>query len=259
MSNPLYSSLSIPSEIKKLPYSEWIKLVTTTQELEELLRTFYGTPKYWVEWAERQTLEKIQRGIVVSSPLAYRVKLLWCGIILLQESKFICDYLENALRHSFIDYAIKNHITYAEIKIRGFDKVNEEYKKTTGSPVNLDLVVESNVASCLTFPQLTGTLVDNWYWISKASTSKKGFRFLFAKNRYCFEKKNFINDMEMIKERRNEVAHSKHLFLREDSEGLYRTANRWLTALGIRLSRKVLDYRTKRPDFLIDLDDVILE
>jgi hypothetical protein len=59
--------------------------------------------------------------------------------------------------------------------------------------------------------------------------------------------------MQHIRRTRNDVAHSRRLFTRDDVVILYKKVDRWVTPLGVDLMEKVEAYRRKRPKFLSEL------
>jgi hypothetical protein len=99
------------------PYSDWMRLTKSYNECEVLGPALSGIPKPWIEWAERiASSHERRRGDAIRSPLKFRMSVLWNGIVLLQEAKFICDTLENALRQLIAVHCQKHAVKWGQIR-----------------------------------------------------------------------------------------------------------------------------------------------
>jgi len=238
------------SSLSESPFSYWLNLTTTRDEFENLRKTLQGIPKFWVEWAEKQVKSREDRGVKIDKPLAYRLSVLWHGIILLQEGKFICDVTENAFRQSFIQHTIDNQIAYADIQFVGWDEVKPRFEKGRGTIV-LSSIPSINFLCLFSFSQLIWTMYNNW---DRTKKEKPGFKNLFLKGSSCKNRNTFIGSANIIKDYRNEIAHSKKLFTPEEIQKLYKNAHIVLKPLDIEIEQRVLSYRGLRPRFLEDLE-----
>lgn len=107
----------------------------SASEFYEVRGILSGTPRTWLEWVDKQVDNYARRGNNVRNPLQYRLSILWNGIILLQESKFIGDMIENALRRSFIDFINIHKLSFADLLVpewntKKFDSILPDYHKS---------------------------------------------------------------------------------------------------------------------------------
>jgi len=237
---------SLPISFQGYPYSVWRSYAKTYNEYMVLLKIFRGVPQNWIEWAERRVLSSEKRGVIIKNPLEYRVSILWNGIISLQESKFICDVLENAFRQSVIEFIITRKIIYDEIEIANWKKFRDKFVFLPNT------VVPSGLILNMTLGELTETMLLNWSSVRRAK-DKPGFSEIFLNNPICLIEHIFRKDMGRIKRYRNLIAHSNKLLNISESQKLFERVNFWLTPLQVDLKQKVLAYRDKRPMFLHDV------
>jgi hypothetical protein len=249
------SLLPFSPNFRDSPYKEWLQLATTEKEYFDLIRSFYGLPKSWIEWAEKQVTANVKRGIRLQNPLAYRLSILWSGIILLQENKFICDTVENAFRQCFTDHVSASQITYHDLlpTIPDGGKLKSKYEFDVGSSIDPTSVVPSDFIFSFTFYQLAETMARNWEYRTKPNARRLCVATLFWNEPRCRDVNLFRKCMKTIREYRNAVAHSKQLFIPSETQKLYEIALIWLEPLGVRLDQKVRAYRSRRPNFLQDL------
>jgi hypothetical protein len=248
MPNPQYSSPSLGLHLSLPFYKDWLQLAQNTKQYFELRKILRGIPQPWIEWAESQVVSYLLRGNEVRNPLEYRLSILWNGIVYLQESKYIGDIIENALRRGFIDYILDKQIDFPALKIPEWNKscLSEKFKIYTKSQA--DFIIEY-----FTFYQLYGTMVENWLLACNSVPLKPGFRILFMKKGYCPDVHLFLRDMKLVKKARNDIAHTRKLFKANEVQDLYRIACKWLEPLDVNITDRILAYRKQRPKFLQDL------
>lgn len=247
MPSPHNFSLLPSSELSSHPYFGWLELTLNTAQFYELRGILSGIPRPWLEWVDKQVDNYSQRGNNVRNPLQYRLSILWNGIILLQESKFIGDMTENALRRSFIDFINIHKLSFSDLLVpewnaKKFDSILADYPKSQSD----------FIAEYFTFYQLYGTFQENWHSPRYNNTIKEGFSNFF-RNKKRLDLPQFQNDMKGIKQIRNDIAHSRRLFSPDEVRNLYMVAHKWLTPLGVNLAERVKGYRQQRPRFLQDL------
>jgi len=255
MVNPWQSSLLYPI-LEKKPYSDWMKLITNETDFQLFIKSIAGIPKPWIEWVETTVKKSIdRRGDIIEKPLAYRIAVLWNGMILLQETKFICDVFENSLRQAVFSYATEKNLRNGDIRTsipdhkKLFIKLgkNDQSNSEDSTPVS-----ELLLLNC-TFYQLTEIIRRNWKKVSSCKTKHKGFTALFWKEQKCRDVNVFSKDMKKIRLTRNEIAHSKKLFHKDETQAIYEIACKWLLPLDVQLKNKILTYRNDRPKFLEQL------
>lgn len=236
------------------PVCEWIRSVTTEQEMTALLLAVQGIPTAWLEWVEERVRSLECRDHEIQSRVAYALSTLWNGVTLLQECKFLFDVLENALRTSFINYVSLNQITYAQLyPPRFLERVRNIHTLIPSDPTS---VIQRGFIFETGFEQLTRTMVLNWKSIpNSAGTSLNGFSSLFWSDVRCRDVNLFQNHMSTIRKARNDVAHSRRLFANSELRELNRLVCIWLKPLSIEIMQKVLAYRHNRPRFLQELDN----
>ena len=253
--NPWNSSLLHNPDLQSSPYSDWLKLATNAEDYIILAKTISGIPKPWIEWVEKQTNDAYKRGVGINKPLTYRMTALWNGIILLQETKFICDVLENSLRQAFFSHASKLSLNYGEIKnsIPNENDLSNQFKNEKKLNIQNDSPITASLLLHFTFYQVTETITRNWKYISSKKINKIGFSKLFWNEPKCRDKNLFQKDMKKIRLTRNNIAHSKTLFKNHEAQYLYEIACTWLSPLSVELKERVLTYRRERPRFLEQL------
>lgn len=201
-------------------------------------------------WVEAQVAERKERGVQIRNPLAYRLSVLLNGIILLQESKFICDAVENALRQSFIEHSALHQLTWNDVRVAEWKRVCRKFQAKQ-KVIDKTKSIDPDFVMCFTFYQLTQTIVYNWKTAS--GRVAPGYRNLFKGVAECGDVNRFEQDMKTLRMARNSIAHSEKLFTPEQTRQLYRKACFWLDPLEVKLSSRVLEYRSKRPRFMNDL------
>lgn len=247
--SPRNSSFIYPNS-KESPYRDWLELAKTEREISWLLEIFRGVPQVWIEWVEKQAEAQVKRGVMIEKALEYRMATLWNGIILLQEGKFICDSVENALRQSFLTHIAINHITYSDLlpSVPNNRDIARTYEARCGD-IAPTALVDLDFILITSFYEITETIARNWKYISKCTSSKLGFNKVFQ-GTYCRDCNNFRRDMRKIRTFRNTIAHSKELLSPQEVQSLYELANRWLVSLGVELNSRIITYRDRRPKFL---------
>ncbi|MBI5353553.1 MAG: hypothetical protein HZB50_13005 [Chloroflexi bacterium] len=243
MPSPHNFSLSSSVDLSSHPYFGWLELTKNSKQFYELRNVLSGMPSHWLEWVDKQIHDYAQRGNLIRDPLQYRLSILWNGIILLQESKFIGDVTENALRRSLIDFMVIQKLTFSDLQIPEWGKKNytslfSGYRKSQSD----------FIAEYFTFYQLYGTFQENW-----AIPQRTGFGVIFNNKKYL-NLAQFKADMKNIKQIRNDIAHSRKLFRPDEVRNLYKVAYKWLIPLSVNLAERVRAYRQQRPNFLQDLD-----
>lgn len=234
------------------PVCDWVQLISTEQEMTDLLFAVQGIPAAWLKWADQQAI-KMHKRRTVHSRVGYALTTLWNGITLLQECKFLADVLENALRVCSIGYISLNRITYDQL----YPKPYLEQIRNLQSKVPADgtSIIQPDFIVSTSFEQLTRTLSLNWEQISSVSEGEHldGFRRLFWDEVHLRDVNLFKSDMGTIRNYRNDIAHSKRLFALSDVNRINRIVCKWLKPLNVELMQKVISYRKNRPRFLQDL------
>lgn len=248
MPNPQLPPLKFPSLFAHPPYKSWFALAQTLDEHVLLIRTFNGIPKEWIEWSEKRVVSATGRGIIVANPLSYRLSVLWNGLILLQESKFLCDSIENALRNVYILHSTEFNFNLLDTIDVLPNKSKWESKISALKP-SMDI---NSLIMDFSFGELTQMFYRNWYKIGN-NASIPGFISLFYTNVSCRDASLFINEMSFVRNQRNEIAHSKRLFLSKETTRLFKIAQKWLTPLHVDIEHKIINYRVSRPRFLQEL------
>lgn len=227
--------------------NQWLMYVKTAKEYDRLETTLEGIPEFWIDWVEKQVKSAEKRGIKIDNQLSYRIASLWNGIVLLQESKFICDTVENALRKAVEDFIFKNSLSYQQLIIPNWKRISIEVEQLPNGP-SISIILKH-----MTFYELCGLINKNWSGIPKFNRSVTGLCTIFWNSFECRDKNMFISDMGFIRRERNRIAHSKELFKSSDTQKLYKISCRWLKPLNVELKERILSYRNIRPNFLNDL------
>lgn len=252
--NPHNSSFFFRTLYENAPYNLWLQFSNSPYELQTLKRIFCYTPKDWLEWVDSKISSSEKRGIIIHNQLHYRLSILRKGLINLQEAKYICDVLENALRQVVISHINSNEITYKQLKeyMPEWDRSNAIYKKSNKTIV-LSNIVDANFILILNFYPLSEIISRKWIFFSK-ELNIPGFGIYFRLSKKCRDSNVFEKDMKIIRGFRNYIAHSKKLFSIDEVQKLYKLSSKWLLPIDIELSQKILSYRMQRPGFLQDLD-----
>lgn len=250
MPNP--RSLSIP---KQLPFSSisgrnWLGLARSEGEFLNTVKLLQGIPSNWIDWVDKQVLSRKNSGVSVTNELNYRLSILWQGIVLLQENKYILDMVENSLRQAFVTFSNENQLRIRDIrKISNRTKMIERYNKQNQT-LDENSLFQIEFVSQFMFGDLIKTYIINWNEIASLTPKRTGYGTLFWNKSHCRDKNYFEWEMEVLRKHRNAIAHSNRLFTPEDTREIYRTAIVWLDLLGNDLRQKVLTYRNQRPTFL---------
>ena len=180
MASPLDSSLLYNPHLSEEPYLSWLNYSTTTSDYLRLASTLSGIPKPWIEWVENQAIQRLKRDILIKNPLPYRLSILWNGIILMQETKFICDVLENAYRQGIYSHCsrLKVKLFNLQASIPSFRQAAGQYTKETKMKIDEETIIPAEFLSCFTFYQLTETMVRNWKKINIEKVNSDGFASL---------------------------------------------------------------------------------
>jgi hypothetical protein len=256
--NPLDSSFLHAPVIAAEPYTGWVQLAHNTRELNYLQELFRMIPINWLCWVDKRIeREKIKRGDYIADPLNYKLSILTRGIISLQETKYICDVLENALRQVVISHIASNEITYGQMSdyVPNFDDVFCSFVKDRGEIAKSDVVAFGFVMS-LSFYQLVEVIARKWK-VFHYSPFIRGFGLYFIKDKACRDYCTFRREMTAVRRCRNIIAHTKELLSAEQTAAIFNTGRKWLAPLGIDLYDRISAYRMHRPDFLKDIEQPV--
>jgi hypothetical protein len=238
------------------PVSDWLKNASTAEEEVALLATVDGIPLVWLKWAHGEMCRREKHHYKIHSQIDYAINTILNGLIILQESKFICDVLENALRSSIINFILLKKITYKQLYPPNYlKKIRIAESKFPDDP---SVVVSSDFIINTDFSQLKQTIALNWdsnFYGYRYCPADKGFRSLFWSSVQCRDVNLFQSDMDRIRRYRNSIAHSRRLFSIEELLDLNKLVGKWLSPLNIQLMDKIIAYRKNRPNFLEQLDD----
>ena len=241
---------SLKPYLKKEPFAKWLSLTKETTEFLTLIELFNSIPIEWVIYIERNIEKVKKRGIIIRDPLSYRLSCLWNGIVLSEESKFITDTLETALRQIFCDKLItigRNReylVNTIPLLERGFKEVLIEKNNE----------VNSRDISKLSFYQIHETIGRNWNYIVSLYGSE-GFKEYFLSKKRLYSSV-FNKNMKYCRQQRNNIVHFRKLITPCELNSLYSIVNGWLTPLSVDLKQRVLKFRKKRPKFLEPLAKV---
>ena len=246
------SPLLNDSYLTESPCKEWLLLTNTAEEYMSLAVTLSSLPKPWLEWVESIVVGREKRGTRIQYPIAYRIATLWNGIILLQEAKFICDFVENALRKIILIHCYKENIAIIEIykTIPCSKKLIKKFEIDQKIKLSLFELFPENILTTFSFYQSSEAIFRNWSGVCCNDRTKRGFSKIFWHEKSCRDPNLFKKNMDEIRKNRNKIAHSKQLFQQHEIQHIYEIANRWLVPLNIGMHSRVLRYRKDRPRFL---------
>jgi hypothetical protein len=232
-----------------LPFTQWFKLASSVKEINELCRLFEGIPESWIEWVECHLTRASKLGIMLDKPLNYRRSLLWNGIISLQEGKFICDVVENAIRHKLLECLTASQTNIAQLSrsIPGYDDILFDFGKKRS---NIVMASNKDIMLNFTLYQLTEMIVRNWKFMGKLTPRITGFNQIFWSHKHCRDVNRFQSDTKIIRNYRNTISHSRNLLAKHELRELYDVSQVWLKAIQVDLDEKISIYRKKRPLFL---------
>lgn len=235
------------------PYASWIALARTERELDYLQELFRVVPKGWIEWVNRRVEKKIAAGTGVRNMLDYKLSVLTHGMISLQETKYICDILENALRQVVINHALKTGIRYCHLSpyVPMFGETFARYVQGRGE-TSEDAVVTPEFIMSLSFYQLVETISRKWKTLLHEPYIR-GFGQYFANHKACRDYRMFRREMTVVRSNRNVIAHTQNLMSDEQTRQVFELSRKWLAPLEIDLYDKVALYREHRPEFLKEI------
>jgi hypothetical protein len=233
------------------PCRDWLASATSADEYFRLAAALSTIPTTWIEWTEKI----VRRGRRTKNPpvnaLSYRMSILWNGIILLQETKFLCDITETALRQAILRHCHANQILLGDFyeKIPAWKKTVDRLKlKDAVGPWLLEPISEG-LLSNFDFYQTSQIIAVNWNRVC-CKQFKIGFGDLFWADAACRDLNLFTKDMQTVRHARNQIAHSRALFQPHETQAIYDIAHRWLSPIDVGIGERVLRYRRDRPDFL---------
>lgn len=252
MPGPQRSSLLHRHLVAGQPSAEWLSYAETEAEFLSLLGVVNGTPSDWLDWVEARASASVERGVTIDKPIEWRLSLLWNGMIMLQEMKFLSDLLETALRQVLVSYTSEHAVGFDGIAetIPNRDSVLSHYRRMKCSAVDVALPPSSELMACFTFYQLTETMARNWKHFPRSGGPTRGFGSLFWHSRLCRDVNYFRRTMKRVRIVRNDIAHSRRLFAEEEAHKLLASVATWLDPLGIEVKTRVVSYRKRRPRFL---------
>jgi hypothetical protein len=244
------SPLLADKTIQSSPCREWLSFTKNANDYFRLAITLSSVPLSWLEWTERIVRRRGKRKTVID-PLGYRMTILWNGIILLQETKFICDIMENALRQAILRHCHKHSILLEHVHrtIPDWEKTIKKIKRQEGTDISPSEPMSDKFLFNLTFYQTTEIISRNWSKIDGAGP-RTGFNDLFWRNQECRDRKLFEHDMRIIRNARNQIAHSKSLFQSHETQKVCSIAWKWLSPVDIGIGPRIQRYRRDRPGFL---------
>jgi len=157
-------------------------LTRSYKECISLGSALAGVPKPWIEWVEHVVSRRECRGPTIRKRLPYRLAILWQGITLMQEAKFICDQLENALRQLIYLHCQKHNVSWRTIRasISKYSQAEDRLIKQSNIIIDVDEAAQPSLLLRFTFYQTTELIARNWRSISGASPSIVGFGTAFS-------------------------------------------------------------------------------
>jgi hypothetical protein len=237
------SPLLTDKNISSSPCRDWLSFATSADEYFQLAATLSNVPVSWIEWAETIVRRGERRNNTAVDKLGYRLAVLWNGMILLQETKFLCDIIENALRQMILRHSYKHNIPLNE-----FYRTIPDWKKTVRTTSLTEPISETQILNFSLY-QASECISRNWNRVD----CKKfivGFSDLFWKHRQCRDRNVFVRDMAIIRKVRNQIAHSKTLFELCEAQKICDIARKWSAPVDIGIAPRVLRFRRDRPGFL---------
>ena len=252
------SPLLLSQEVlQNYPCKNWLALAKDAGHFFDLARTLSHIPTSWIAWAEK-IFEKRLRGSrkrKIEFPLTYRMNILWNGIVLQQETKFLCDLMENALRLGILKHSHRWGVAFVDIErtipAKRLTDLIKAIEKQSGTEVVRSNVIQEIVLLSFTFYETSEIIVRNWSKIQRPDQGIAGFGDLFWKDKSCRDQKLFQRDMKTVRDARNKIAHSKALFEVHETRKVYHVVQRWLRPIDkLALDEGIAGFRRHRPDFL---------
>lgn len=245
------------SKIRPSPSAlSWVELTSSKTECLAVLESLAGVPDLWLEWADRCVNRRMAQGANILNVLPFKLTVLWQGIVCLQEAKFLCDLMENALRVSLSDWLTQHDVSLVQLQ-KSIPYWKETISSMARSQEDPHTVGNDSILCQLGFYQTTETIARHWKQLRLDNTTmgkKTGLRLLFWSNRNCRGVGQFQKSMKLCRETRNIIAHSKSLIQPDEITRLERTISNWLKPLGISSILKIAEYRKRRPRFLEFID-----
>lgn len=239
------------------PISRWIENATCEQEIHTLLLSVQGFPYTWLQWADKRIKRARRRNRQINSESGYGIASIWNGLTVLQECKFLCDTLENALRFAFINFVTANRLSPTDLFAPKSKLITRTKNRKPWLLETSDNLIHPNLIFETDFTELVETFTLHWKSVALKSrherSSKIGFGTLFWSDVHCRDVTLFNKHMKVVRDIRNKVAHSRHLLSHSDLQRLTKYVIIWLRPLNVELMHKVNAYRVNRPNFLREL------
>jgi hypothetical protein len=255
-SDPHISSFLYYGIYNEPPYPKWIAKVQSKKELNQLFKVINSTPVTFSKWTEKKVEHLVKRGIVINNPINYRLSLMRQGLVLLQECKFLCDLVENTIRHIYYVHLTSQDLTFKDLDFiyPKWKLQKSQYEKDKLIKVDDNSLVTNEFILGMTFYDISTSIYKNWKHLGK-SIDYNGFRIFFpAKGKYS-NKEQFKNEViDIIRKRRNEIAHSKRLFTPDEALMLRNICQSWIDCLDFHFNVSLSSYRVSRPDFLKEIE-----
>lgn len=252
---PLYQRSLIHDLDGPLPAS-WSALANTADELNRLHHAVRGVPTEWLEWTAQIVRKRVERLGAPNSIMDFHLSVLRNGLIQFQESKFLCDIMENALRSAFVcksrQHQLDGQFIYSKIPCRNNSDVWQELAIKMKESCDENTVAK--LVSVMTFYQLHYTITTFWTELPSGKNGCTGFHSLFTASKHCLDGNLFKHDMGHINRIRNTIAHSKELLQPHQVRSLAQLVDKWLSPMGVILQERVSAYRQERPRFLGELE-----
>ncbi len=254
-SDPHNSSFLYFGIYKESPYPKWIAQTKSEKELNQLFRVINSTPVSFSKWTEKKVQHLENRGIIINSPINYRLSLMRHGLVLLQECKLLCDIVENTLRHIY--YV---HLTSQRLTFKNLDYIypkwkyqKSKYEKNKSIKLADDSIVTNDFILSMSFFDISMSIYKNWKHLGK-SNDYNGFRIFFPRKGKYSDNEQFKKEViNIIRKRRNEIAHSKRLFTQDEALMLKNICQAWVDSLNFHFNISLSSYRLSRPDFLKEI------
>lgn len=248
-----HSSVLTTTDCTQFPQREWLALTTSTPEYFRLAHTLSLFPVGWLAWTER-TARRLSRGRAnIRNPLGFRMSILWNGVVLLQEAKFLCDVLENGLRVAVRRHCEMRGIALKYVYSTAWEGYRKRLRKDRSFELNFDRPIPELLLSSLTFGHLIDLISGNWFRIPPSPRYQFGFACIFWENIAFRDKNLFGRDMRKIKDARDKIAHSSKLLHEAEVRELYSLVHKWLEVIDVGADPRIARYRKVRPDFLTEV------
>lgn len=230
----------------------WLHHARTGEECLQAAGALSSFPDDWIDWAEKIATRIEADGKVLSSPLGYRLTIILNGFILLQESKFICDIVENSFRMIVAKQVQSLSLTTGEVSksIPGWKSLKNRLERERELELGDKSEFPNKVLLELTFHQVVIIIYQNWRRIYARCGTQTGFKLYFSRDQRYQDSNKFLSDATYVRKFRNKVAHSNRLFQSSETQKLYRVSSNLVASQNGNLNERVLNYRRSRPRFL---------